>query len=176
MTSENQIEGGPGTNDKLSEIVEVGEYQEREYRVFKVALDSLPYNHYCGCVKVANPDNIRWRSRVDMDGDYVPADVSVHGGITSGPSSDGWVEFDCNHARDCCFDDDGAPLLGSVNMREYERDREEKTCDWYPDDVAEECRSIIDQAIETNGKLCDCSQEMLYDEQAEEFYCPYCDV
>lgn len=51
-------------------------------------------NHYCGYVKT------------ELDGDYTDYNTDVHGGLTYGTDSDGWIGFDCAHGGDVCYDGD----------------------------------------------------------------------
>ena len=49
--------------------------------------------HRCGYVKLPEGHLCR-----DMDYDDIP--IEVHGGLTYGPSENGWVGFDCGHCYD----------------------------------------------------------------------------
>ena len=73
--------------------------------------------------------------------------ISVHGGLTYGVDSRGYIGFDCAHAGDVC-------ILGG----ETATDREISTRkEWTPEDVEDECVSLARQidALETFAETFD---------------------
>lgn len=169
---------------ELSELYELYIYRDHTCAIVRIALDRKPFNHYAGYIRLTEREirNVRLESDTTAYGDFIPADINVHGGVSFGPSDEGWIGFDCSHAGDCCYRDDGTPLQGSINLREAEKRRksgasnsDKITNDWYPSDVKGEIMDIVNQLHELTEYICPtCNQNMMYDNEIREYFCPAC--
>jgi hypothetical protein len=92
----------------MTDLLDPGDSREWTYRERDCMVVKNDLGHWCGY------------ARTTLSG-FVPADLhdyegterhtllDVHGGLTYGPDDDGWVGFDCGHARDLCLDERGEP-------------------------------------------------------------------
>lgn len=94
--------------------------------------------HYCGYVRTPL-SSITHENTTYQGTQYVNL-LNVHGGITYGPDSKGFVGFDCGHSEDVCYNDNG-----EVSTETLIREPEELAHHWYPEDVKEEVKHLADQ-------------------------------
>jgi hypothetical protein len=87
--------------------------------------------HFCGYAKT--PLRFSYGDLSDLYDSGIYNLVEVHGGVTYGVDSDGWIGFDCGHAGDVCIID------------EAEKEEIEGRTVWTPEDVMEEVESLADQ-------------------------------
>lgn len=101
-----------------------------------------PVGNYCGYVRTAFDESWHYDDLQAWSGVL----LDTHGGVTYGVDSNGWLGFDCAHARDICVTEDDEPLGGGVAVN-YEHDSEGSVV-WTPDAVAEECESLAEQVAD----------------------------
>ena len=102
-----------------------------------VVVQNPDIGHYCGYTKTTLP-SVNHEDISYFKGDNYVKLIEVHGGITYGKTDDGWVGFDCAHADDICWSENG-------RVSGDEQYRNEHTKDWYVEDVVEEVKYLADQ-------------------------------
>jgi len=94
--------------------LEVGEEKAWTYRTKRCKIFKNEVGHWCGYTQTS------LRGFTDSDlydhGGHEGVQIlSVHGGITYGPDENGWVGFDCGHARDVNLNENGQ-LWGTMHV------------------------------------------------------------
>lgn len=92
----------------MPDLLEPGEERAWTHRTKRCKVVKNDVGNWCGYTQTA----LRGFTDTDLydhgghDGVRI---LEVHGGLTYGPDEDGWVGFDCGHARDLCLDERGEP-------------------------------------------------------------------
>lgn len=138
--------------------LDVGEAKHWTYRTKRCKLVKNDVGHWCGYTQTALR-GFTSEDVYDFGGHESIHVLSAHGGITYGPDEDGWVGFDCGHARDLCLNEHGEPwgttveTLGNEHM-EIRRHGSVEACEeaddcfvWRLADVKREVEQFADQLI-----------------------------
>lgn len=138
--------------------LEVGEERAWTHRTKRCKVVKNEVGHWCGYTQTS------LRGFMDTDlydhgGHEAVRILSVHGGLTYGPDDNGWVGFDCGHARDLNLNEDDEPWgtsyeeLGHEPM-ELSRRGSIEACEaaedcfvWRLADVKTETEKLADQLI-----------------------------
>lgn len=139
--------------------MEVGEAREWTYRSKRCKVVKNDVGHWCGYTQTALR-GFHDGDLYDHGGHEGVRILSVHGGMTYGPDDNGWVGFDCGHARDLCLDEDDEPwgkmyeLDDDHQHIELKRRGSIEACEeaddcfvWRLKDVKEETERLADQLI-----------------------------
>lgn len=136
--------------------LEPGEEQEWTHNTKRCKVVKNDIGHWCGYARTSLSGFTDAHLYDSGGGAKV---IEVHGGITFGPDDDGWVGFDCGHARDLCLNEDDEPWgktyekMGQEPM-ELKRHGSIEACEeaddcfvWRLKDVKEETERLADQLV-----------------------------